>query len=585
MRRLARRVAAGVAAALVVALASGCSASDGSASGGGSSAAAGAVSSRPGSGGTLRVLVAGTVATWDPQLMYVGPEAFFAQRTFVRTLTTYGTGDHQRDLVGDLATDTGRQSDGGRTWTFTLRQGISWQDGSPVTCEEIRHGIARTFDRTTHIAGTNYASFLLDVPTKVTAEGVEKPVYAGPGDTTNEKAFDQAVACQGRQITFHLRAPERDFPHVVALPEFAPRKESADTKDAKVTFTVMSTGPYKLAGPWVVGKGGTFVRNENWDPASDPVRQAHPDEIDVTSGLTDSTVIARLLNEQGADARAVSWVQAAPTIRNQAGTDLKARLTFPFTGNVDYLALNMRSSVMSNPAVRRAFALATNRATYVAANGGDGAGAPSWSVLSPAISPAGLQPDKGERVEGSPTAARKLLVAAKVKLPVKVRVVYADSVLADKAYAALAAGWERAGFDVQLTGVKPEDYYETIEKPTSVKDYDVFRGVWAPDWPSAGGVLPALFDARINIDSSGPGQDVGYFSDPAVASLMDRAQSTDDPQARAATWAQADRLIRDRGGYIALCATKSLHIHGSAVQNYEDHAVGGIVDLATVAVG
>jgi peptide/nickel transport system substrate-binding protein len=132
--------------------------------------------------------------------------------------------------------------------------------------------------------------------------------------------------------------------------------------------------------------------------------------------------------------------------------------------------------------------------------------------------------------------------------------------------------------------VLPEDYYATIEKHTSVASFDVFRGVWTPDWPSASGVLPALFDSRINIDSTGPGQDVGYFSDEAVGALMDKADATADPKARATVWEQADRLIRERGGYVALAATKALYIHGAGVRHYEDHVVGGIVDLATVSV-
>jgi len=539
------------------------------------------------SGGTLHVLVAGDLQTLDPQLMYVGPEAFFAQRTFVRTLTTYGSGDQERELVGDLATDTGTESNGGRTWTFTLREGVAWQDGTPVTCQDIRHGVARTFDRTTHVAGTNYATFLLNVPTRVTAEGLEKPVYAGPDDKKNESHLLKAVVCKGRTITFNLRTPERDFPHIVALPEFAPRKAAADTTDTKATKALesaLSTGPYRLKGPWQDGKGGTFVRNEHWRPETDPVRKAYPDSIVVTTGLDEETVIGRLLNQQNDDAYAVSWVQASPTLRNQANPAVQARITFPYSGGIDYLALNMRSAVMSKPVVRQAFALATNRATYVTANGGEGAAAPAWSVLGPGISEAGLTPPKDARVEGDPEAARKLLEDAGLTLPVKVRVVYAKSILGDKAYAALEAGWERAGFDVTLTGVAPEEYYQTIEQPGSAAKFDVFRGTWLPDIPSASGVLPALFDARINVDSSGPGQDVGYFDDPQVAALMDKAVATPDPRTRAAVWAAADALIRERGGYVALAADKGLHIHGSGVQHYADHAVGGIVDLATVSV-
>ncbi|MER7071606.1 ABC transporter substrate-binding protein [Terrabacter sp. NPDC000476] len=591
LRGLRRRVIGGLGAAVLAAGAAACTSSGADAPAGPDALGAGpagASTEAPAgdvqAGGTLQVLVAGAVATWDPQLMYVGPEAFFAQRTFARGLTAYGTGTHQRDLLGDLATDTGSSSDGGRTWRFTLRAGPTWQDGSPVTCADVRHGVARTFDRRTHVGGTNYASFLLDVPTRVTPEGLEKPVYAGPSDTAHQGDLERAVACDGRTITFHLREPEPDFAQIVALPEFAPRKASSDTPSDAASYAVMSSGPYRLAAPWDPERGGTFVRNERWDPRSDPIRHAYPDAIRVTSGLEEQGVIQRLLNQQDDDAYAVSWVQASPILRNQAGTDLQARLTFPYTGNVDYLALNQRSPVLAKPAVRQALALATNRATYLAATGGDGAGTATWSVLSPAVDPGAVTPPSGADVEGDPEGARAVLRRAGVTLPVPLRVVYARSVLTDKAYAALAAGWERAGFAVTLTGVAPEEYYETIEKPGAAGDYDVFRGAWTPDWPSAGGVLPALFDARINLDSSGPGQDVGYFGSRAVEALVDRADATADPARRAAIWRQADRTIREQGGYIALSATKALHLHGAGVRGYEDHAVGGIVDLATVAV-
>ncbi len=81
-----------------------------------------------------------------------------------------------------------------------------------------------------------------------------------------------------------------------------------------------------------------------------------------------------------------------------------------------------------------------------------------------------------------------------------------------------------------------------------------------------------------------PGQDVGYFSSDAVNALIDKADATADPAARAKVWEQADAAVRGEGGYIALSATKALYLHGSGVRSYEDHPVGGIVDLATVAV-
>ena len=537
-------------------------------------------------GGSLRVLVAGTVDTWDPQLMYAGQQAFFAQRTFARGLTAYGTGTQQRVLQGDLATDTGQVSADGRSWSYTLRGGVAWQDGSPVTCEDVRRGVARTFERTNRadgVGGTNYATFLLDVPMTVTAEGLDTPVYTGPGDTAHAADLDRAVSCSGSTVTFRLRQPEPDFPRLLALPEFAPRTAAATGTDPS-RYAVLSNGPYRLDKPWVVGQGGTFVRNERWDARTDPIRQALPDRVEVVTGLDERTAIQRLVDGRGDDAQAVSWVAASPTLRQESSAAVQERLTYPWTGSVDYLALNQRSAVMASPTVRQAFALATDRAAYVSATGGEGSGAPTWSVLAPTIDPSAIEPPRGALPTGDPEAARRLLVEAGIRLPVTVRVVHASTGVADTAYAALAAGWERAGFDVRLTGLAPERYYDTVTETSAAQRFDVFRGVWAADIPAPGGVLPALFDSRTNLDSAGPGQDLGYFDDAAVNRLVDEAQAATDPAERARAWTAADDAIRLGGGYVALAATKALHLHGAGVLHYEEHAVGGAVDLATVAV-
>ena len=73
--------------------------------------------------------------------------------------TTEGT-----SLVPDLATDTRHATDGGKTWSFTLRDGVTWQDGSAVTCEDIKYGVSRTFATDVINQGPTYAIEYLDIP-------------------------------------------------------------------------------------------------------------------------------------------------------------------------------------------------------------------------------------------------------------------------------------------------------------------------------------------------------------------------------------------------------------------------------------
>ena len=77
---------------------------------------------------------------------------------FTRTLVQSGTGagSSSNAIHPDLATNLGVSSNNNKTWKFTLKTGIKWQDGTPVTCANVAYGVSRTFaqdiitgDRTT----------------------------------------------------------------------------------------------------------------------------------------------------------------------------------------------------------------------------------------------------------------------------------------------------------------------------------------------------------------------------------------------------------------------------------------------------
>ncbi|MFM8774648.1 MAG: ABC transporter substrate-binding protein, partial [Actinomycetota bacterium] len=91
-------------------------------------------------GGTLTILSpAEQILTLDPQVVYTGEDLAFLGATIQRSLTAYqvAPGDAEgTTLVPDMATDTGTASNGGKTWQFTLRDGMKWEDGNPVTCAD-----------------------------------------------------------------------------------------------------------------------------------------------------------------------------------------------------------------------------------------------------------------------------------------------------------------------------------------------------------------------------------------------------------------------------------------------------------------
>jgi peptide/nickel transport system substrate-binding protein len=533
--------------------------------------------------GELSVLALGPVDTWDPQRMSSPQDAAFAGRVFSRTLTAFpaSTGGNQAKVVGDLAMDSGSVDSSLRVWTFTLRDNVRWQDGSAVTCEDVRYGIARSFAAPFSTVGLNYPLAYLDIPRK--PDGTS--TYAGPYAGADQAPFDQAVSCQGPKITFHLTVPMGDFNQVLSLPPFAPVKKSAD-KGKAGTYAVFSNGPYELKGDWDPNTGGTFVRNPHWDRASDPIRKAQPAVIRYVQGTETQTAVQEVVNDDGEHRQSVTFDSAPPAMQQHVLSDdaLRARSVNPDAQFVDYLAPNIASGVMKDPDVRLAFALATNREGYIAALGGSSAASPAYTLIGPGVPGHRDADPTGAGPSGASGAARAALQKSGLTLPVKVRVSYRSTPTADKAMAALANGWQDAGFAVQLQPIA-KDYFTVISGPGQAAKTDVFWANWAPAWPSAATVIPPLLDSRLNLTSAGTGRDVGGFGDVAVNAEITRISALPDPGAQATAWADLDASLARRGAFIALAQRKALYVAGSGVSGLAaSQALGGFVDLAAIGL-
>jgi peptide/nickel transport system substrate-binding protein len=544
-----------------------------------------------GPAGQLTVLSLGPVATWDPQRISTPQDIAFAGRVFTRTLTAFpagGDAGRQREVEGDLATTAGTVDTSLKRWSFTLRDGASWQDGSPVTCADVRYGVSRSFAEPFASEGLNFPLAYLDIPRK--ADGTS--LYAGPftkdakdAKDAGQAAFDKAVSCDGTTVTFQLTTPMADFNQVVALPVFAPFKESQD-KAADGTYAVFSNGPYQLKDPWDPSAGGTFERNPRWDKGSDPIRAAKPNVIDYVEGTESQTAVQQVINDAGVHRRAITLDSAPPAMQQHVLTDaaLKSRAVNPTAQFVDYLAPNVSKGVMRNAKVRQALALSTNREGYVNALGGASAATEAYSLIGPAL-PGHTDSDPvGSGPAGDAGRAKAALQESGLTLPVPIRVAYRSTPTSDKAMAALVNGWESAGFTVSLQPVT-KDYFTEVSRPGRTSQTDVFWANWAPAWPSASTVIPPLFDSRLNLSDSGNGRDFGGFSDAAVNAEITRIGTLSDPTARADAWSGLDASLAQRAVFVALAQRKALYVAGSSVTGLSaNEALGGFVDLAAVGV-
>jgi peptide/nickel transport system substrate-binding protein len=534
-------------------------------------------------GGTVFSLEQSVTEHLDPQRTYVGRDISNLNRLVYRGLVTFPAGatdaTEGSTPVPDLATDTGQSNEDATEWSFTLKDGPTWQDGKPVTCEDVKYGASRNFaDELT--GGPNfYPRDFLDIPQD--ADGT--PAYKGPYLGTGQDLFDKAVVCDGSTITYHFKKPWPDFPlAVAALHAFAPYRADQDKGD-KSDLSIFSDGPYKLDGEWNEDTGGTFVRNDQWDGTEDTNRQANPDSFVFEIGLEPEVIIDRLIADQGDDANAISTRNVTPAQYPQITGDVKARSVNIQSPYSNYLLPNFNR--ITNLKVRQALALATDRQSYVNSLGGANASSPSLSIVNPATPGYVANTNFGDEAGGDVEGAKKLLQESGETLPYPIKFTYPiGSDASEKAFASLKATYDEAGFDVTLDGLDPSGpYYDTIQKPGS--DSDLIWGGWGADYPSIATVIPPLFDSRINLTKQSNGQDYGNYQSDAVNAAMDAAASEVDLEKAAQMWSDVDNTLAEDVAYIPLDVSQFYFLRGSNIENYVNAvSTSGFPDLGVISV-
>ena len=534
-------------------------------------------------GGTLSILMGTATEHWDPQRVYVGVNIEAGNRMFSRTLTTFGPVAKDGDaatLVADAATDTGTVSADGKEWKFTIKDGIKWEDGKAVTCEDFKYGVSRTFAVDVITGGPNYAIQFLDIPKNKDGSSA----YAGPYKKTGQDLFDKAVTCSGTTITFKMAKPTGDFNSATTMTAFGAFRADKDQGD-KSNYAIFSDGPYKLEGTWTANKGGTFVRNENWDPKTDTIRKALPDKITWDESLTQETEYERLIAGQGEDANAITFDQAPVTALANVESGAPGRNTIVASPYTRYLTLNYKSKVMSNIKAREALALATDRSAYVAAAGGDTVVKATNSLINPGL-PAFPNTPLLAGEKGDPAKAKEALTASGLTMPVKINVTYRKNDTNDKVFSGLKTGWDAAGFETNLIGIPADQYYGTLQSPDSATKYDVSWAGWGADYPSASTVIPQLLDSRSQISAGGPGQDYGYYDNADFNAAIDKTMAITDATAREKAWGALDtQVVTKDFGIIPLINDQFVFVRGANVEGaVVNNTFTGYYDLANVSV-
>jgi peptide/nickel transport system substrate-binding protein len=536
-----------------------------------------------GKGGTLTYYIRSALEHTDPQRTYVGRDITNWSRTVYRSLVTFPISDDPdvaTTPVPDLATDTGTSSNGGKSWSFTIRDGVTWQDGKAITCADFKYGASRVFATDVITGGPNYLITYLDIPLDAKT-GL--PTYTGPYTPgSGQAAFDKAITCDGNKITYNFKKPWADFPlAIAALHMMDPYRQDKDQGD-KSNFQIFSNGPYELKGSWDKETGGTLVRNPNYDVKSDPTnsRKALPNEINFVVGKTSEVISDQLIADSGVDKAAITGQSIPPAYYSQIQGDVAKRAVNVESPYTDYIVPNFKR--LTNAKVREAIAVSTDDTGWVTAGGGDKSYKESTDIVNPAVK--GYQKDLFPGGSGDPEKAKQLLADAGVKTPYPITFTYPSTPTADKQAAALKSGWEKAGFKVTLAGIADQDtYYTNIQQPDQTSDL-IWAG-WGADWPSAITVTAPLFDSRPNLTKSSNGQDYGAYKSDAFNALVDQAQAATDLDAQTTALQAADKQLASDVAYIPLDIPIFYMLRGSDVTGYTTNAASNqYPDLGAIGV-
>jgi peptide/nickel transport system substrate-binding protein len=529
-------------------------------------------------GGTLRLAAFGDVDNWDPARGYTSP-AWNLQRLYARTLVTLAAqpGNAGTRLVPDLAKALPEISGDGLTYRFSLKSGLKFEDGAPITSRDIKYGLERVFAQDVVNGGPTYLIEYLD----------QGQGYPGPyKDTDPDKLGLRSVQTpDDTTIVFRLRAPYADFLHFLAMGGAAPVPKAFDT-GARYADRPVSSGPYKFK-VMEPGKHVVMVRNPNWNRSTDSVRKALPDEVDLSIGVDPNEIDRRLID---GIVDADIWpngVQPASQAKILLSPKLKANLDAAYNGLLRYAAINAAVPPFDNIHCRRAVHYAADKTAMQTAQGGPEAGGDiAVNMLPPFIAGYDAGTDPYHTASGKPQLQLVHEELVRCGQPAGFRTVLAVPGIpkvvrtAEALQQALAA----AGIDARIEPSDPGSYLQEVGTPDNVhrKGLGLMLAGWGADFPSGSGFLPPLVDGR-TIEPSG-NNNYAEMNDPEINSLIDRGKAATSPGAAAEMWKQVNAKVMDSAALLPILYEKSLSYRNPRLTNVFVNPSYGHWDFAVLGV-
>ena len=444
------------------------------------------------------------------------------------------------EVVPQLATSWST-SKNGLAWTFKLRSGVKFQDGTPFNAKAVCFNFTRWYyfpaplqtDAVTYYWNTVFGGFAHPA---TGSPGPDKSLYKGCRAVGSNKA----IILLNRKSGGFLGALALGVFSIASPQALVKYKADAGTVSADGVFQPtgtfgtqhpIGTGPYSFKS-WKIGDKLVLVKNPTyWGTSSSP-SWSQPGKIDTLIFRPIPDNAARLQALQTGEITGYDNVapQDIPTVRGSSSLKIVGRPPF----NVAYVGMNQSLPPMNNPLVRQAVAYGLDRASVVNAFYG-GRGQTTDQFLPPQLF--GYAKKGVPQYPYNPDKAKALLQQAGLKLPVSIDFWFPTNVTRpympdpSRNFQAFQASLEKSGFKVTPHSApwRP-DYLGTVQSGGA----QLFLFGWTGDWGDPGNFLNVHFGSET--------KQFG-FNNPSLFAQLAKADAETDLAKRTALYQAASVAV------------------------------------------
>ena len=502
-------------------------------------------------------------------------------RLYATPLTTYKScgGSCGQEVVPALATSLGTATNDNKTWTFHIKSGVKFEDGSPVTSSDVKYAVERTFDRTVLPNGPSYFASLL---------AGNAATYPGPfkDRSKNLMALSSVTTPDPTTVVFQLKQPFADFNYVVAFPQTAPVPPAKDT-GTNYQLHPLSTGPYMFQS-YQLNKQYTLVPNPQWNASWDPQVKQLPSKIIVNLNVNANDIDNRLLAGDIQVDQAGSGVQAAARARILTSPSLKANADNPVNGFMWFYYINTKVAPLTNIHCRMAIEYAVDKTELQTAYGGPFGG----NIASTAMPPTVIGYSKFDmynalsKPSGDTTAAKQQLQMCGQPNGFNLNIAYrSDRPREVSSSQALQASLASVGIKATLKGYTAANYYGTFAGvPNYVHTHDLglLAGGWGPDWPDAYGWGWALFNSKAIVPAGNA--NISELADPNVDNLFNQLEAATSQSDRVSISEQIDKAVMADAVFLPAVYSKAILYRPPNLTNVYVQTYYGMYDYSALGL-